>query len=63
VIIKIPLSLKTMELLLINYKNIEKAILRPGADKIRFQSLIKELEADIELAESFPDTNNTGATP
>ena len=51
------LGLKTCQLLLVNYNNIYNAILKPGADKTRFASLIKELETDIELLESFPDVN------
>ena len=51
------LGLKTCQLLLINYYNIYNGILKPGADKLRFASLIKELETDIELLESFPDIN------
>ena len=52
------LGLKTCQLLLVNYNNIFNAILKPGADKLRFQSLIKELEADIELLESFPKVSH-----
>ena len=52
------LGLKTCQLLLVNYNNIFNAILKPGADKLRFQSLIKELEADIELLESFPEVSH-----
>jgi len=48
-----------MELLLINYKNMEKAILKASAEKTRFKNLIIQLEADIELAESFPNTKTT----
>ena len=51
------LGLKTCQLLLVNYYNIYNGILKPGADKLRFASLIKELETDIELLESFPDVN------
>jgi len=53
------LGLKTCQLLLINYYNIYNGILKPGADKLRFASLIKELETDIELLESFPHVNTT----
>ena len=56
------LGLKTCQLLLVNYNNIFNAILKPGADKLRFQSLIKELEADIELLESFPETQSAFLT-
>ena len=51
------LGLKTCQLLLVNYYNIYNGILKPGADKLRFASLIKELETDIELLESFPNAN------
>jgi hypothetical protein len=51
------LGLKTCQLLLVNYNNIYNGILKPGADKLRFASLIKELEADILLLESFPHAN------
>ena len=51
------LGLKTCQLLLVNYNNIFNAILKPGADKLRFQALIKELEVDIELLESFPEVH------
>ena len=50
------LGLKTCQLLLVNYNNIYNAISKPGADKTRFASLIKELEADILLLESFPNS-------
>ena len=46
------LGLKTCQLLLVNYNNIYNAISKPGADKCRFASLIKELEADILQLES-----------
>ena len=46
------LGLKTCQLLLVNYNNIYNAISKPGADKVRFASLIKELEADILQLES-----------
>ena len=51
------LGLKSCQLLLVNYNNIYNSILKPGADKLRFQSLIKELEVDIELLESFPEVH------
>jgi len=59
--IKIPLSLKTMELLLINYNNLHNSMahFKPCAEKQKFAKLVTDLEADIELAESFPDTNIT----
>ena len=56
------LGLKTCQLLLVNYNNIFNAILKPGADKLRFQALIKELEVDIELLESFPETQSAFLT-
>ena len=42
------LSKKTMELLLVNYKNIHSAMLIEGADKQKFTKLIIDLEKDIE---------------
>jgi len=54
---KVPLSLKTMEQLLISYVKLEESIRINCAEKIKFKNLIIELEADIELATSFPDTN------
>jgi hypothetical protein len=55
------LSLKTMELLLVNYKNLHNSMahFKPCAEKQKFVTLIADLEADIELAESFPNTNTT----
>ena len=42
------LSKKTMELLLVNYKNIHSAMLIECADKQKFTKLIIDLEKDIE---------------
>ena len=50
-----------MELLLVNYKNLHNSMahFKPCAEKQKFAKLVTDLEADIELAESFPDTNTT----
>ena len=45
---KMKLNRKTMELLLINYKNIHSAILKPCADKQKFTKLIVDLEKELE---------------
>ena len=42
------LSKKTMELLLVNYKNMHGAILKPCADKQKFVKLIADLEKELE---------------
>ena len=42
------LSKKTMELLLVNYKNIHSAMLKDCAGKQKFTKLIANLEKDIE---------------
>jgi hypothetical protein len=45
------LSKKTMELLLVNYKNIHSAMLKDCADKQKFTKLITDLEKDLEELE------------
>jgi len=45
------LSKKTMELLLVNYKNIHSAMLKYCADKQKFTKLIADLEKDLEELE------------
>jgi len=45
------LSKKTMELLLVNYKNIHSAMLKDCADKQKFTKLIVDLEKDLEELE------------
>jgi hypothetical protein len=45
------LSKKTMELLLVNYKNIHSAMLKDCADKQKFTKLIADLEKDLEELE------------
>ena len=52
---------KTMELLLVNYKNLHNSMshFKPCAEKQKFAKLVTDLETDIELAESFPNTNTT----
>ena len=52
---------KTMELLLVNYKNLHNGMshFKPCAEKQKFAKLVTDLETDIELAESFPNTNTT----
>ena len=44
------LSKKTMELLLVNYKNIHKAYKIDCAEKQRFAKLITELEEELDNA-------------
>ena len=41
------LSKKTMELLLVNYKNMHSAMLKDWADKQKFTKLIADLEKDL----------------
>ena len=41
------LSKKTMELLLVNYKNIHSAMLKECADKQKFTKLIADLEKEL----------------
>jgi len=45
------LSKKTMELLLVNYKNMHSAMLKDCADKQKFTKLIADLEKDLEELE------------
>ena len=45
------LSKKTMELLLINYKNIHKAILKDCQYKQKFTKLIDDLEKELRREE------------
>jgi len=45
------LSKKTIELLLVNYKNIHSAMLKDCADKQKFTKLIADLEKDLEELE------------
>ena len=44
------LDKKTMELLLVNYHNINNAMLKPCADKTKFINLIADLETQIKKA-------------
>jgi hypothetical protein len=45
------LSKKTMEILLVNYKNMHSAMLKDCADKQKFTKLIADLEKDLEELE------------
>jgi hypothetical protein len=46
---------KTMELLLVNYNNINNSILKPCAEKQKFEKLIKELELKIKTTITYPN--------
>ena len=49
------MNLKTMELLLENYKNIHKGILKDCAEKQKFTDLISELELKMKQVVVYPD--------
>ena len=44
-----------MELLLINYQNINNSMLKPCAEKEKFEKLIKELELKIKTTIIYPN--------
>ncbi len=46
----VQLDKKTMELLLVNYHNINNSMLKPCADKTKFINLIADLEIQIKKA-------------
>ena len=48
--VEMKLSRKTMELLLVNYKNIHKAYKIDCAEKQRFAKLVTELEEELDNA-------------
>ena len=51
----IDLPLKVLQLLLLRYTEMHVAILKPCAEKTKFKNLMIDVDASIELLESFPD--------
>ena len=45
---RINMNRKTLELLLVNYQNINNGILKPCAEKSKFDKLIKDVELKIK---------------